>query len=105
VGVDLRAESPTFGQWVGIELSDARPSQVYLPPGVAHGFCVISESAEILYKCTDYYYPGDEGGLLWSDPDVGVRWPNSEPILATSDKEFPRLRDIATSRLPRVSFA
>jgi dTDP-4-dehydrorhamnose 3,5-epimerase len=102
VGVDLRSNSPTFGQWIGMELSDSRPSQVYLPPGVAHGFCVISDNAEILYKCTEFYRPDDEAGLLWCDPDLAIRWPIVDPIVTERDGRFPRLKDIPQSRLPRA---
>lgn len=104
VGVDLRRDSPAFGNWVGMELSGHRLSQIYLPPGIAHGFCVISESAELLYKCTDYYYPGDEGGLLWSDSDLGIRWPVPEPIVSDRDCVLPRLKDISESRLPQIGY-
>ncbi|GMQ82798.1 MAG: dTDP-4-dehydrorhamnose 3,5-epimerase [Rhodothermia bacterium] len=104
VGVDLRPNSPTFGRWTANELSDSQPRQIYLPPGIAHGFCVLSERAELLYKCTDFYYPEDEGGLLWSDPDVAVRWPLTDPIVSDRDNAFLPLKDIPASRLPKAPF-
>lgn len=103
VGVDLRPASPAFGKWIACELTADPPVQLFLPPGVAHGFCVLSESAEIWYKCTDYYQPGDEGGLLWNDPDLGVPWPVAEPIIAARDASLPRLKDIPRHRLSQAS--
>lgn len=75
VAVDLRADSPTYGQWFGQELSEENKRQFYISPGFAHGFLVLSETAEFCYKCTDYYHPGDEGGLAWNDPAIGIQWP------------------------------
>lgn len=102
VGVDLRLGSSTFGQHIGFELSENSHQQLFLPPGVAHGFCALAERNEIWYKCTDFYYPEDEAGLLWNDPDVGIRWPIEAPNLKPRDAMFPRLRDIESSRLPKV---
>jgi dTDP-4-dehydrorhamnose 3,5-epimerase len=86
VAVDLRRSSPNFGKWVGVELSADNTRQLWVPPGFAHGFVVISESAEFLYKTTDYWYPEHERGLLWCDPTVGIQWPlQSEPKLAVKD--------------------
>ncbi len=86
VAVDLRRSSPHFGQWVGVELSADNKRQLWIPPGFAHGFVVTSESAEFLYKTTDYWYPEHERSLLWCDPSVGVQWPVSgEPKLAAKD--------------------
>jgi dTDP-4-dehydrorhamnose 3,5-epimerase len=86
VAVDLRKRSPTFGQWVGAYLNDTNRRQLYLPPGLAHGFCVMSEIAEFVYKCTDYYHPEFDRTLLWNDPQVAVDWPVREPILSEKDQ-------------------
>ena len=75
VAVDLRVESSTFGSWYGIELSAENKLQMYVPPRFAHGFLTIEDGSEFLYSCTDYYYPEDEGGILWNDPDIGIQWP------------------------------
>ncbi|MFT6916122.1 MAG: dTDP-4-dehydrorhamnose 3,5-epimerase [Motiliproteus sp.] len=91
VAVDLRPGSPTFGQWEGVVLSDDNKRQYWVPPGFAHGFVVLSESADFEYKCTDYYDPSDEGCLLWNDPRVGVDWPIKEPLLSDKDKQGQRL--------------
>lgn len=87
VGVDVRPNSPTFGQWAGVELSGENHLQLYVPPGFAHGFVVLSEEAEFVYKCTDYYHPESEGGIVWNDPDVGVQWPDmgGTPNLSAKD--------------------
>jgi dTDP-4-dehydrorhamnose 3,5-epimerase len=86
VAVDLRKSSPTFGQWVGVELSADNYRQLWVPPGFAHGFVVLSESAEFLYKTTDYWYPEHERSLLWNDPAIGIDWPiDFEPQLAAKD--------------------
>ena len=86
VAVDLRRSSPTFGQWVGEVLSADNKKQMWVPPGFAHGFVVLSESAEFLYKTTDYWYPEHESSLLWSDPAIGIRWPiEAPPQLAAKD--------------------
>ena len=75
VAVDLRADSPTYGQWYGVELTAENKKQFYISPGFAHGFLVLSDTAEFCYKCTDFYHPGDEGGLAWNDPAIGITWP------------------------------
>lgn len=89
VAVDIRSDSKTFGKWFGVELSEENKKQIWIPKGLAHGFLVISETAEFLYKTTDYYYPDHERSLLWSDPDIGIEWPlhllNSEPMLSKKD--------------------
>ncbi len=100
VGLDLRRKSPTFGKWYGVNLNAEMPRQVFLPAGVAHGFCVLSKEAEIYYKCTEYYYPGDEGGVLWNDPDVGIEWPTKHGIIKRRDENFPVLKDICDDQLP-----
>lgn len=94
VAVDIDPQSATCGQFVGVELSDENHRQLWVPPGYAHGFCVLSEVADFQYKCTDYYQPEDEGGLLWNDPDVGIPWPVAEPQLSSKDQLNPRLRDL-----------
>lgn len=75
VAVDLRSKSETYGKWYGVELSEENKKQFYIPEGFAHGFLVLSDTAEFCYKCTDFYHPGDEGGLAWNDPDIGIEWP------------------------------
>ena len=93
VAVDIRRGSPRFGQWVGVELSAENRYQLYVPPGFAHGFCVLSEQVDFLYKCTDFYAPGDEYGIAWDDPDLGIEWPKIDFILSDKDKDFPKLSD------------
>lgn len=78
VAVDLRKESETYGEWYGVELSEDNKKQFYISEGFAHGFLVLSDEAEFCYKCTDFYHPGDEGGLAWNDPDIGIKWPELE---------------------------
>jgi len=102
VGVDLRKKSPTFGNHVAYTLSADKPQQLYLPPGVAHGFCTLADENEILYKCSDYYYPEDEAGLLWSDQDIAIDWPIIKPLMKSRDEGFPLLKDILESRLPQL---
>lgn len=113
VAVDLREGSKTYGQWYGIELSEENKKQFYISEGFAHGFLVLSDEAEFCYKCTDFYHPGDEGGVAWNDPDIGVKWPDLEgtfqgvalgkgyslkdgtPIsLSEKDQRQPLLKDI-----------
>jgi dTDP-4-dehydrorhamnose 3,5-epimerase len=88
VAVDLRKDSPQFGQWVGRVLSDSNRHQLWVPPGFGHGFCVLSESADVIYKCTDFYAPEHELTLAWDDPTVGIRWPlvaGAAPVLSGKD--------------------
>ena len=94
VAVDIRRASPTFRRWVGVSLSADNHRQCWIPPGFAHGFCVVSDVAEVEYKCTDFYEPSDEIGFLWSDPDVAVLWPVAEPTLSGKDRQAPLLREI-----------
>lgn len=102
VAVDLRPASQTFGRWFGVKLSDSIDTrQVYMAPGFAHGFCVLSDWADLHYKVSRYYDPHDEGGLLWCDEDVGIRWPLGEPCVASRDARFPRLKDLSQSLLPQ----
>lgn len=97
VAVDLRKYSPTFGKWTGVNLSAENKRQFYIPEGFAHGFAVLSESATFVYKCTRLYAPGDEGGLLWNDPILGIRWPfapDFKPLLSEKDTKNPTLEQL-----------
>lgn len=87
VAVDIRRGSVTYGKWFGIELSEENRKQLYIPEGFAHGFLVLSENAEFCYKCTDFYYPGDEGGIAWNDPTLGIKWPEIEGEYQLSEKD------------------
>ncbi|WP_286998402.1 MULTISPECIES: dTDP-4-dehydrorhamnose 3,5-epimerase [Comamonas] len=95
VAVDIRQNSPTFGQWVGQELTEDNHKQFWIPPGFAHGFVVLSESADFLYKTTNYYAPQSDRGLLWNDPDIGIAWPDlgMEFLLSDKDQKQPLLRN------------
>lgn len=96
VAVDIRQTSPTYGKWIGVELSEENRKMLWVPPGFAHGFYVTSKSAEFLYKCTDYYYPEHERSLLWSDPAIGIEWPIKKdlpPLLSEKDKSGMLLAD------------
>jgi len=101
VAVDIRVGSPTFGQWYGCVLSEENHHQLWIPPKFAHGFCVLSDTADFIYKCTDYYQPDDEGGLLWNDPEVGIDWPLKEPFLSEKDKVYACLSDVNSDLLPK----
>lgn len=94
VAVDLRKGSKTYGKYVGVELSAENKKQFFIPKGFAHGFCVLSETAKFVYKCTDVYHPNDEGGVAWDDPDIGIIWPVENPILSEKDKVHPRLKEL-----------
>ncbi|MFL5304771.1 MAG: dTDP-4-dehydrorhamnose 3,5-epimerase [Polyangia bacterium] len=93
VVVDIRRRSPTFQQWFAVELSDENRRQLWIPPGYAHGFCAISDVADVVYKCTTPYVPEANRAILWNDPDLGIAWPVREPILSPKDLAAPRLRD------------
>ncbi len=101
VAIDVRVGSPTFGKWVGMTLTGERKNQLWVPPGFAHGFCVVSETALVSYKCTDLYSPKDEVGIRYDDPDVGIAWPMSPTSLSTKDASYPRLRDLPREQLFR----
>ena len=101
VAVDIRVGSPTFGRWVGETLSASNHKQLYIPPGFAHGYCVLSETALFSYKCTDYYRPADEGGIIYNDPDIGISWPVDKPLVSKKDAVYTRLKDISENKLPR----
>ena len=94
VAVDLRQDSSTYGKWYGVILSGEKQNQFYIPEGFAHGFLVLSDAAVFAYKCTDFYYPHDEGGLIWNDPDIGIQWPDlgMEYLLSDKDKNLPRFK-------------
>ena len=94
VAVDVRRGSPSYGRWVGFQLSAKNFRQLYVPPGLVHGFCVTSEVAQVEYKCTDFYYPEAEFGVAWNDPELAIEWPLRDPILSEKDKSAPRLRDV-----------
>ena len=94
VAVDIRKGSSTFGQWVGVILSEENKKQLWVPPGFAHGFVVLSEIADFEYKCTDYYDPSDEGSILWNDPDLAIVWPVENPILSDKDLNANKLADL-----------
>jgi len=100
VAVDIRLGSPTFGQWVGIYLTDDNSRQTLVPEGFAHGFCALSKTAIVIYKCTDFYDPEDDGGILWSDPTLGIHWPVKEPLLSPKDSRNPCVRDLSPGQLP-----
>lgn len=91
VAVDIRKGSPTYGQWEGLILSEENKTQLWVPPGFAHGFVVLSDTADFEYKCTDYYDPSDEGSILWSDPDLDISWPVESPVLSKKDANASRL--------------
>jgi dTDP-4-dehydrorhamnose 3,5-epimerase len=102
VAVDIRKGSPTFGQWISEILSAANHKQMYIPSGFAHGYCVISETAFFSYKCTDFYDPASESGIIWNDPDINIDWLIEEPILSSKDADYPKLKDIRAEKLPHV---
>lgn len=102
VAVDIRPDSDAFGKWLGTTLSAANRRQIYLPPGFAHGFCVLSNEADVWYKTTDVYRPEDEGGFRWDDPAIGIAWPSAigSPILSQRGQEHPSLDEVDRERLP-----
>lgn len=102
VAVDLRVDSQTFKQWVGIELSAENRRQLFVPPGFGHGFSVISEDALFVYKCTDYYRPDSEHTLRWNDPEIGIEWPDLAPTMSDKDASAPLLEDLGPDALPRT---
>ncbi len=94
VAVDINPHSATFGQYVATVLNDENHLQLWIPPGYAHGFCVLSDMADFHYKCTELYDPEDEGGLIWNDPDVNIAWPLDNPLLSEKDQKLPRLLEL-----------
>jgi dTDP-4-dehydrorhamnose 3,5-epimerase len=102
VAIDIRRGSPTFGKWVGEVLSDKNHHQMFIPKGFAHGFCVLSDEVDFVYKCSDFYTAGDEYGIRWDDPDIGVNWPFGEYILSEKDQALPVLADMRADALPCI---
>jgi dTDP-4-dehydrorhamnose 3,5-epimerase len=102
VAVDLRLGSPSFGRSFGCELTEENGRMLYVPPGFAHGFCALAEGTDFLYKCTDLYAPEWDRGIRWDDPDLGIRWPISAPLLSPKDSRLPFLRDVAEEELPKL---
>jgi dTDP-4-dehydrorhamnose 3,5-epimerase len=98
VAADVDPASPTFGKWVGTTLSDAEHRQMWVPPGYAHGFVVLSEVADVEYKCTDYYHPQSETGVVWNDPTLAIEWPCEAPTLSDRDRRLPTLADLKRAR-------
>jgi len=101
VAVDIRKGSPHFRRWTGNLLSEQNKRQLYIPEGFAHGFCVLSETADVIYKCTDFYAPGDEYGVFWADESIDIVWPIETPILSEKDKKNPKLENIPDEHLPQ----
>ena len=102
VAVDIRTGSPTFGKWMGIHLSGDKPQYIWIPPGFAHGFCVLSDVADFMYKCTDIYQADDDRGVLWSDPTISIAWPVATPSLSGKDTQYLPL-DPSRTDLPRYN--
>lgn len=101
VAVDVRRGSPTFGEWFGTILDDKNMRMLYVPPGFAHGFLTLSDTADFLYKCTDYYHPQSEQGIAWNDPDIDIAWPSREPMLSEKDQSNPPLSKMPMDKLPQ----
>jgi dTDP-4-dehydrorhamnose 3,5-epimerase len=102
VVVDLRQGSATFGRWEGVHLTGENKRQLFIPEGFAHGFCVLSDTALFFYKCSDFYAPEDEGGVLWSDPAIGIAWPVSAPIISEKDQRYELLQNLSSDQLPMI---
>ena len=100
VAVDIRKGSPTFGKWVGIVLSQDNKRQLFIPEGFAHGFCVLSDTADVIYKCTELYAPDDEYGLHWNDPDIAIEWPGEDFLISDKDSRNPMFKEIHKNFLP-----
>lgn len=103
VAVDIRAGSPTFGKWTSVVLSAEAQNQIYIPAGFAHGFVALSDVAQFLYKCSDFYAPGDEYGIRWNDPGLNIKWGVSAPLISDKDAAYPVLADIPRELLPKYS--
>ena len=102
VAVDIRVGSPTFGEWFGTELNDENLHSLWVPPGFAHGFCVLSETADVIYKCTRLYDAADDRGVAWNDPRIGITWPEANPVVSAKDAEYDGLTETRTD-LPRFA--
>ena len=100
VVVDIRRGSPTFGHWIGIPLSEQNKRQLFVSEGFAHGFCVLSEEALVIYRCSDFYAPDSDNGILWSDPALAIEWPVANPLLSEKDVRYPLLEKVPFDRLP-----
>ncbi len=100
VAVDVRRGSPHFGDWYGATLDDTDMRMMYIPPGFAHGFVVLSEVADFIYQCTDYYHPESEQGIAWNDPDIGIEWPIQNVSLSEKDRRYPTLSEQSEANLP-----
>ena len=96
VAVDIRRGSPAFGKWYGVKLTEENKAMLWVPPGFAHGFCALTDDAELVYKATDVYHPETDRGIRWNDPEIGIEWPIDEPSLSAKDAAAPLLRDAAT---------
>ena len=105
VAVDVREGSPQFGKWTSVLLSAEKQNQVYIPPGFAHGFLAVTDSVQYLYKCSDYYHPEDERGVLWSDPELKISWGIIDPLVSEKDAKFPSLATIPKGCLPQYTGA
>lgn len=101
VVVDIRVGSPHFGKWTSVRLSAMEQNQIYIPAGFAHGFLAMTDTVQFLYKCSDYYAPSDEYGILWNDPDLAIEWGSSSPSLSQRDAKNPKLADVQHQFLPR----
>ncbi len=100
VAVDIRRGSPFFGKWTAVHLSGQNKRQLFIPEGFAHGFLVLSDSTDVIYKCSELYFPEDDRGVIWSDPQIGIDWPIKDPILSDKDRQYSRLAEISESLLP-----
>lgn len=103
VAVDIRLGSPTFGKWASVVLSAEKQNQIYIPAGFAHGFVATTDSVQFLYKCSDFYDPNDEHGIVWNDPDLAISWGFSNPLISEKDGKYPPLATIKPEFLPRYS--
>jgi dTDP-4-dehydrorhamnose 3,5-epimerase len=101
VAVDIRVGSPHFGKWTSVLLSTEEQNQIYIPAGFAHGFLALTDTVQFLYKCSDYYAPGDEYGILWNDSDIKISWGTASPALSEKDRKNPKLSEVPLERLPR----